>query len=109
MPPSVAFKRLRKVGRVIDVTGLVIESEGPDVPLGQVCEIASDRHAESFTAEVVGFRGNRVLLIPLEEMHGIHPGCQVVASPRGLRIPVGLACSVGLWMGWVHRLMEGVP
>jgi flagellum-specific ATP synthase len=83
------FQAVEKVGRVLDVTGLVIESEGPDVPLGQVCEIASDRHKESFAAEVVGFRGNRVLLIPLEAMQGIHPGCQVVASPRGLRIPVG--------------------
>ena len=83
------FHAVEKVGRVIDVTGLVIESEGPDVPLGQVCEISSDRHDEAFTAEVVGFRGNRVLLMPLEEMSGIHPGCQVVASPKGLRIPVG--------------------
>jgi flagellum-specific ATP synthase len=83
------FHAVEKVGRVLDVTGLVIESEGPDVPLGQVCEIASDRHDQSFMAEVVGFRGNRVLLIPLEEMAGIHPGCQVVASPRGVRVPVG--------------------
>ncbi len=83
------FHAVEKVGRVLDVTGLVIESEGPDVPLGQVCEISSDRHRQDFMAEVVGFRGNRVLLMPLEEVSGIHPGCQVVASPRGLRIPVG--------------------
>jgi flagellum-specific ATP synthase len=84
------FHAIEKVGRVIDVTGLVIESEGPDVPLGQVCEISSDRHEDAFMAEVVGFRGNRVLLMPLDEVSGIHPGCQVVASPRGVRIPVGL-------------------
>ncbi len=83
------FHAVEKVGRVIDVTGLVIESEGPDVPLGQVCEISSERNHESFTAEVVGFRGNRVLLMPLDEVSGIHPGCQVVASPKGFRIPVG--------------------
>jgi len=83
------FHAVEKVGRVIDVTGLVIESEGPDVPLGQVCEISSERHHDDFTAEVVGFRGNRVLLMPLDEVSGIHPGCQVVASPKGFRIPVG--------------------
>ena len=83
------FQAVEKVGRVIDVTGLVIESEGPDVPLGQVCEISSDRSGDSFMAEVVGFRGTRVLLMPLDEVSGIHPGCQVVASPRGFRIPVG--------------------
>jgi flagellum-specific ATP synthase len=83
------FHAVEKVGRVIDVTGLVIESEGPDVPLGQICEISSDRYDESFMAEVVGFRGTRVLLMPLDEVSGIHPGCQVVSSPRGFRIPVG--------------------
>lgn len=83
------FHAVEKVGRVVNVTGLVIESEGPDVPLGQVCEISSVRHDESFMAEVVGFRGNRVLLMPLDEVSGIHPGCQVMASPRGVRIPVG--------------------
>ena len=83
------FQAIEKVGRVTNVTGLVIESEGPDVPLGQVCEIASDRHEEAFMAEVVGFRGNSVLLMPLDEVSGIHPGCQVVASPKGYRIPVG--------------------
>ncbi len=83
------FQPVEKVGRVMDVAGLVIESEGPDVPIGQICEVSSVRHGNVFSAEVVGFRGNRVLLMPLQDTEGLHPGCQVVASPAGNSIPVG--------------------
>jgi flagellum-specific ATP synthase len=94
------FQSVEKMGRVLDVTGLVIESEGPDVPIGQVCEIFSQRHGNSFMAEVVGFRGNRVLLMPLEELSGIHPGCQVFASQKGNRVPVGKAL--------IGRILDGL-
>lgn len=100
------FQAIEKVGRVIDVTGLVIESEGPDVPLGQVCEISSERSDDAFMAEVVGFRGTRVLLMPLDEVSGIHPGCQVVASPRGFRIPVGKRLLGRILDGLGHPLDE---
>ncbi len=98
------FQPVEKVGRVMDVAGLVIESEGPDVPIGQICEINSDRHQDRFMAEVVGFRGNRVLLMPLEETSSLHPGCQVVASPRGNRIPVGTALLGRVLDGLGHPL-----
>jgi flagellum-specific ATP synthase len=76
-------------GRVSQVIGLVIESEGPLVAVGEVCRIESARHDGSTLAEVVGFRNNHVLLMPLGETHGIHPGSEVIALGRPLQAPVG--------------------
>ena len=76
-------------GRVVQVIGLVIESEGPAAAIGDVCRIHSDRHSEPSLAEVVGFRNSRLLLMPLGETHGIHPGSEVVALSEGLKFPTG--------------------
>jgi len=76
-------------GRVVQVIGLVIESEGPMVSVGEVCRIESPRHDASTLAEVVGFRNHHVLLMPLGETHGIHPGSEVVSLGRPLQAPVG--------------------
>src|SRR5690606_9801059 len=73
---------LRRLGRVTGITGLVIESEGPNVGLGELCQVRSARAACSLLAEVVGFRGERVLLMPLGDPAGLHAGCEVMASER---------------------------
>ncbi len=82
---------LRSRGRVVQVVGLVIESEGPLAAVGEVCRIQSNRHKGTTLAEVVGFRNNHLLLMPLGETHGIHPGSEVIATGAPLRIPVGNA------------------
>ncbi|MBK7997265.1 MAG: FliI/YscN family ATPase [Verrucomicrobia bacterium] len=76
-------------GLVRQVIGLVIESEGPLVAVGEVCRIESARHDGSTLAEVVGFRNNHVLLMPLGETHGIHPGSEVISLGGPLQAPVG--------------------
>ena len=76
-------------GRVVQVIGLVIESDGPMVAVGDVCRIESARHDESTLAEVVGFRNHRVLLMPLGELRGIHPGGEVIALGEALQIGAG--------------------
>ena len=63
---------LRNHGRVVQLIGLVIESEGPLVAVGEICRIESARHDGSTLAEVVGFRNHHVLLMPMGEIHGIH-------------------------------------
>jgi len=73
---------VRRIGRVASVTGLVIESEGPNVGLGELCLLSSERDDFSVMAEVVGFRGERVLLMPLGETAGLHAGCPVTACDR---------------------------
>ena len=74
-----AIPTARRVGRVTGVTGLIIESEGPNVGLGELCKLRSDRGDFDGLAEVVGFRGQHVLLMPLGEITGLHAGAEVVA------------------------------
>ena len=78
-----------KVGVVRRVTGLVIESEGPEASIGQVCSITSDRSAEKIEAQVIGFRENVVLLMALNSIHLIHPGCKVISRRNSNEVPFG--------------------
>jgi flagellum-specific ATP synthase len=80
---------VRNHGRVVQLIGLVIESEGPLASVGEICRIESAGHDGSTLAEVVGFRNHHVLLMPLGELHGIHPGSEVIALGSTLRVPVG--------------------
>lgn len=73
---------VRRLGRVAAVTGLIIESEGPNVGLGELCLLSSERDRFEVMAEVVGFRGERVLLMPLGDTTGLHAGCPVAACDR---------------------------
>src|SRR3954453_74404 len=78
-------------GRVVQLTGLVIESEGPLAAVGEVCRIESTHDPSVTLAEVVGFRNHHLLLMPLGEIHGIHPGSEVTALGAPLQVPVGNA------------------
>jgi flagellum-specific ATP synthase len=75
---------VQRVGTVTGVAGLVIESDGPNVGLGELCLVRSVRDEFSVRAEVVGFREHRVLLMPLGETAGLHVGCEVAAADRPL-------------------------
>jgi flagellum-specific ATP synthase len=87
-------------GRVVQVIGLVIESEGPLAAVGEVVRIESARHDGHTLAEVVGFRNHHLLLMPLGELHGIHPGSEVFATGAAMRIPVG--------NGLKSRILDGL-
>ncbi|HEV2456351.1 MAG TPA: FliI/YscN family ATPase [Verrucomicrobiae bacterium] len=78
-------------GRVVQLIGLVVESEGPLAAVGEVCRIQSGRQEASTLAEVVGFRNHHLLLMPLGEIHGIHPGSEVIATGAPLCVAVGSA------------------
>jgi flagellum-specific ATP synthase len=78
-----------KVGVVRRVTGLVIESEGPETSIGQVCSITSDRSSDKIEAQVIGFRENVVLLMALSSIHLIHPGCKVISRRNSNEVPYG--------------------
>ena len=80
---------IRRSGRVTQVVGLTVESEGPAVSVGHLCHIENLDSGAKVEAEVVGFRGNRLLLMPLGELAGITPGAVVTSTGDQLRIPVG--------------------
>lgn len=81
---------IRQSGVVESVVGLVIEATGPSTRVGEhlliECPAANDG---TIMAEVVGFKNNKVLIMPLGEMEGISPGAKVWASGYQLSVPVG--------------------
>lgn len=79
---------VRPDGKVSQVVGLVIEASLPGGTLGELCEIYT-QIGKVIRAEIVGFRGDKVLLMPLDDLVGIAPGSRVRLSPRPLMIPVG--------------------
>ncbi|MDZ7294920.1 MAG: flagellar protein export ATPase FliI [candidate division KSB1 bacterium] len=80
---------VRFLGRVTDVVGVVIESEGPNASIGDVCLIRSQSGHSAQEAEVVGIRGHKVLLMALGELNGIGPGSVVVRKRQQFTTPVG--------------------
>jgi flagellum-specific ATP synthase len=79
----------RRHGFVTNLIGLIIEATGLQAEVGEVCLVGTDRNREAVSAEVVGFREGRTLLMPLGELHGIGPGTRVLASGAPFRITVG--------------------
>ncbi|MBF0137617.1 MAG: FliI/YscN family ATPase [Magnetococcales bacterium] len=77
-----------RLGRVTQVVGLLIEGAGPVVSIGEMCEVATE-DGTPLQAEVVGFRGESVLLMPLGQIKGIRPGSRIVSRGRVERVPVG--------------------
>ncbi|PWB43987.1 MAG: EscN/YscN/HrcN family type III secretion system ATPase [Candidatus Methylomirabilota bacterium] len=79
---------IRSLGKVTKVVGLVVEAVGQEASIGELCRIRSaGRH--DVWAEVVGFHGEILLLMPLGEIHGIRPGSEVIATGRPFEVPVG--------------------
>ncbi|MHC4622755.1 MAG: FliI/YscN family ATPase [Planctomycetota bacterium] len=94
---SIDFERLHSAlsevnlldcqGYVVRVSGLTVESSGPIVGLGDSCEIRI-RDGRRVLAEVVGFRNNHIILLPLQHIEGISPGDTVTAriKPRHITL-----------------------
>ncbi|MCL1924805.1 MAG: flagellar protein export ATPase FliI [Defluviitaleaceae bacterium] len=78
---------VKKFGKVSQVVGLTIESIGPDVSVGSTCNIRSSAN-KNILAEVVGFRENKILLMPLGSMEGVRPGSIVEASDKPITIKI---------------------
>lgn len=78
-------------GEVNRVSGSVVEARGPSVGVGQLCDIHPGGRGsrQSIKAEVVGFEGEKIILMPLENLSGVHPGDTVRASDHSLQVRVG--------------------
>lgn len=87
-------------GKVSQVVGLTIESCGPAVNIGELCYIYTSKGASYIMAEVVGFKDDKVLLMPLGDMSGIGSGSMVVATGHMQRARVGEAL--------IGRVLDGL-
>ena len=82
----------KRYGRVKQVVGLMIESQGPESSIGDLCLIhVSHRKKRVIQAEVVGFRDENVILMPYTSVNDIAPGSLVEATLKPLEIKVGPA------------------
>ncbi|VAX22300.1 Flagellum-specific ATP synthase FliI [hydrothermal vent metagenome] len=82
-------RSIKVSGKVARVVGLVVEGIGPDLSIGGVCDIYPNNSSEPIGAEVVGFNDNRILMMPLGELHGISPGCHIAVRSESATINVG--------------------
>ena len=98
-------KRVLKVntnyleGTVKQVIGLTIEVQGIKTFVGELCTIYNLSN-EEIKCEVVGFREDAVLLMPLGELTGVSPGCRVVPERR----PLEVICSEDL----LGKVLDGL-
>lgn len=83
-----ALTPYRRLGEVKRMVGLTIESQGPRVQLGEVCHITRG-DGSSLAAEVVGFREDTILLMPIGAADGLAPGAIVTATNQPLTVGVG--------------------
>lgn len=87
-------------GRVTELIGLVARAVVPNVQVGEICLIEPQSNRPSLQAEVVGFKENEVLLMPLGNLEGIAPGCSVIPSGSSLTVRVG--------DGLLGRVLDGL-
>ena len=83
------FPVVRSEGRVMQVIGNMVEATNPGGSVGGKCLIYNPELQSTFAAEVVGFRQDRMLVMPLHNAHGIGPKCRVVPEERPAMVPVG--------------------
>lgn len=98
---------LRVRGRVTELTGLVIKASVPNVRVGEVVYIKT-RNRSAVKAEVVGFQGDEVMLMPLGELSGIGPDSEVIPSGKPLTIKCGEAL-LGRVLGGTGEPIDGKP
>ena len=78
---------VRTLGKVTRILGLAIEATGVKASMGELCEIRSQHRR--LLAEVVGFRDDRLLLMPLDDLIGVYPDSEVSAVGRPQSVSVG--------------------
>lgn len=76
------------MGKVTQVIGLIIQVEGLDVFMGEICEIYIQSSRKVVLTEVVGFKDKSVLLMPLDDVQGIGPGCIVKPTGSALKVQI---------------------
>ncbi|MBQ9199449.1 MAG: flagellar protein export ATPase FliI [Lachnospiraceae bacterium] len=93
-------------GKVSKIVGLTMESFGPPCKLGDLCEVVSKDGTNKVMAEVVGFRDNKVLLMPFDVVDGIGLGATVKNTGEVLTVKVGPQL-LGKVLDGIGRPMDG--
>ncbi len=81
-------KTVAKIGKIIEIIGLTIVADGPVSSIGDLCHIVEDNLTDIIYAEVVGFKEDRVLLMPLGSIEGLCAGAKVVNTGTQMKVKV---------------------
>jgi len=84
-----SIEPIKMLGTINRAAGLVIESQGPPVRVGDLCDIVGDASGENSTVEVIGFRDKTVLSMPLGKLQGVKLGTKIVARNKPATVKVG--------------------
>jgi flagellum-specific ATP synthase len=103
-----ASQPLSVYGKVQQVVGLTIEASGPPLHIGDLCHVVPRDASERIPLEVVGFRGDRLLLMPLGAMEGIRPGSLLIPSHRPQTVKVGHGL-LGRVLGSMGEPLDDAP
>jgi flagellum-specific ATP synthase len=104
-----ALERLdtfRWSGRVTEMVGLLVESEGPAAAIGDFCEVLTA--GRSIRTQVIGFRNGRVLSMPLEEIGGLQAGDPIVTRKEEAHMGVSEAL-LGRVLDGFGKPIDGKP
>lgn len=77
------------IGKIENIVGMTIEASGGKAAIGDICHIYSENARGQALAEVVGFKNDRILLMPYDNMTGLAAGNFVRNTRQQLKIPVG--------------------
>ncbi|MED5492793.1 flagellar protein export ATPase FliI [Halopseudomonas pachastrellae] len=95
-------------GRLIRMVGLTLEAEGCKAPVGSRCLVISEtaQGQSQIEAEVMGFAGHKVYLMPVDRLEGLQPGARVVPSAGGGKLPMGTSM-LGRVVDGIGRPLDG--
>jgi len=99
---------MRWTGSVTQLVGLLVESQGPQVAVGDFCELET-AGGRRIRAQVIGFRNGRVLSMPLEEIDGLQLGDTVGARSEDARVAVSQGLLGRVIDGFGKPMDEGPP
>lgn len=89
---------IRPQGRIIKIAGIIAEANGPGLCIGSLCDIET-APGHVTRAEVVGFKDQKLLLMPFGELRGVKPGSRVIEITSRSTVPVG--------DGYIGRVVDG--
>ncbi|PKL91641.1 MAG: flagellar protein export ATPase FliI [Candidatus Goldiibacteriota bacterium HGW-Goldbacteria-1] len=99
------IETLKTCGKVTQIVGLVVEVSGLRGSIGELCRIISRNEETEVIAEIVGFREDKALLMPLGDLHGIGPGAMVISSEEEFKVAVG-DCLLGRVLDGLGRPLD---
>lgn len=83
-------KTISKIGKIIEITGLTIIADGPESSIGDLCYIVLDND-KIITSEVVGFKKDCIILMPLGSIDGLKAGAKVINTGSVMKVKVSKA------------------